>query len=155
MDPATLAITLYDAAVLLDDRANSYYFSMVGMTATSYLMVFHNTTVETQPYYGYGQLEAKLATVSTDTGAVTTTDASALANSAAIYSLAVTSIDDTTAVVAYANYYDNSGIRTQVIQLEQLENSATTNVGEFTPLLILILISIVIQRSAVYMYAIH
>jgi hypothetical protein len=130
VDPTTLEITLYAAASLLDDRAGSYDFTFVGMTSTSFLMLYHNATTKIEPFYGYGLLNAKLVTVDTAAGTVTASDPVTLPDSTAIFRLAATRLDDTTAVVVYADYAQNYGIKAQVVGLENLIDANTKSVGE-------------------------
>ena len=125
MDTTTLSITLYDSAVLLNDPESSHNFDLVGMTESSFMVVYHDSTVQVEPYYGYGTLQTRLASVNTDTGAVTVSDEVTLLGSTAIYTLAATRISDTVAVVAYSDYSSNYGIRAQLIQLETADTITT------------------------------
>lgn len=117
VNPTTLAITLYDEIYYENDQSGLFYFNMVGMTDSSYLLLYYNTTTKIDPYYGYGALQAKLATVATTTGAITLSGPVVLADSNAIYTLAAARLDDDTAVVAFADYNMNSAMRVQSINV--------------------------------------
>lgn len=126
-----MEITLYDEIYYENDNINSFYFNMVGMTDSSYLLVYYNTTTKIDDYYGYGPLQAKLATVATATGAITLSDPVVLMDSSPIYTLAVTRIDDDTAVVAYADYALNTAMRVQGINVNA-DNTVGTNKDNYS-----------------------
>lgn len=114
VNPATLAITFTDPVdVVLGNYTN---FNLVSFTATSYALVYFEGTNTVMPYYGWGVLTAKLATVSA-TGEVTLSDAIQANNTAPIFTLAATRMSDTSAVIAYADYSLDYAINTQLLTL--------------------------------------
>ena len=114
VNPATLAIT-FTAPVCF--AINNYVnFNLVSFTATSYALVYFEGTNTVMPYYGWGVLTAKLATVSA-TGEVTLSDAIQANSTAPIFTLATTRMSDTSAIIAYADYSLDYAINTQLLTL--------------------------------------
>jgi hypothetical protein len=150
VDPTTLAITLYDAATIWDDRTSSYDFTLVGMTSTSFIMLCHNSTTKVEPFYGYGLLQATLVTVDTTTGTTVASAAVSLPDSTAIFSLAATRLDDTTAVVVYADYAQNYGIKAQVVELENVVDANAKSIGTLIVRIVLSTHSVAIYTCSFY-----
>lgn len=115
MDPTTLAITLSDPVnVVPTDYIN---VNIVAFTATSYALVYFDAKNLVNGWYGWGVMEARLATVS-PTGVVTLGNATVLtANTAPIFNLAVTRMSATSAVIVYADYFRDYAINTQLLTL--------------------------------------
>lgn len=128
VDATTLRVTLSAEVELLPDHVSSHDFTLVGMTASTYLMVYHNSTIFVDEYYGYGALQAKVATVNTNTGTITVGAEATLLGSAAIFDLAATRLSDRTAVVAYADYASNYAMVTQVVNIGDM--ASASSVGE-------------------------
>lgn len=115
VDPSSLTITLSDPVSVAPN--NYVNFNLVGFTTTSYALVFFNGTNAVSKDYGWGVLEARLATVS-PAGVVTLGDVVVLsAQTAPIYSLAVTKMSATSAVIVYCDYYRDYAISTQLLSL--------------------------------------
>jgi len=114
VNPATLAIT-FTAPVSF--AINNYVnFNLVSFTATSYALVYFEGTNTVMPYYGWGVLTAKLATLSA-TGEVTLSAAIQANNTAPIFTLATTRMSDTSAIIAYSDYSLDYAINTQLLTL--------------------------------------
>ena len=108
---------------------------MVGMTSSSYLISFYNSTIPVLKHYGYGTINTYLITV--DTTTTTTTNAiilslsntTILIHSSAIFSMAMTNINSNTAVITYTDYNHNYAIYCQSIHLQVDEESKLTTIG--------------------------
>lgn len=110
--------------MLLEDPTYSYDFTLVGMTDSSYLMLFHDTTQRIDENYGYGTLQAKLVAVDKASGAVTVGNATELPNSTPVFSLAATRVSDSYAVVAYADYASNYAIRALPVKISAINEAS-------------------------------
>lgn len=121
-----------DAAFFANNNNNGFYFTAVGMTNTTYIVMFHNSTILVADYFGYGVLNAALVTVPStlpsSTAAPTVSAAVTLPDSAVIYSMAATMLDSDTAVLAYTDANRNYGITGQIIQLATV--NASTHISE-------------------------
>lgn len=133
VNPETLEVTLYDPEVLLEDPTYSHDFTLVGMADTSFLMLFHNTDQRIDKDYGYGTLQAKLATVDTASGTVAVGNTTELPNSTPIFSLAATRLSDSYAVVAYADYASNFAIRALPVRVGAINGDS--GIGECTSMI--------------------
>ena len=136
VDSESLQISLSNSTVFADDSTNSHYFTAVGLSSTQYLLLFYNgsSADEDFKYYNYGPVQTILATVPDDVDPVnaniTLGSTVTLESSAATFGLAATRIDDTTAVLAYANVAENYAVQAQVVQL--LSEASVAETGETT-----------------------
>ena len=112
---------------------------MVGMSSSAYLISYYNASTEVIKNYGYGTINTILITV-TDDGSTTTdgiklslSNATSLVDSSAIFSIAMTSVGNTTAVIVYTDFHHNYAIYCQSIHLQIDEESELTSIGNMTP----------------------
>jgi len=105
---------------------------MVGMTSSSYLLSYYNATIPVLQHYGYGIINTYLITVTNDnTNSImlSLSNATALIDSSAIFSMAMTNINSNTAVITYTDYNHNYAIYCQSIHLQIDEESKLTSIG--------------------------
>lgn len=115
VDPTTLAIELFDEVVFADNTNYNSNFNIVGLGETTYALVFYHADNVVQQYFGYGPLNAKLATVTNN--AVVLGDIVNLNTSTPVFNLAAARLSATSAVIAFADYSNNFGINTQLLTL--------------------------------------
>lgn len=128
-----LSITIIsDQLNITTDNSYSIYFAMVGMTSSSYLLSYYNATIPVLQHYGYGIINTYLITVTNDnTNSImlSLSNATALIDSSAIFSMAMTNINNNTAVITYTDYNHNYAIYCQSIHLQIDEESKLTSIG--------------------------
>ena len=105
---------------------------MVGMTSSSYLISYYNSTIPVLQHYGYGTINTYLITVdttTTNTIILSLSNTTTLIDSSAIFSMAMTNINSNTAIITYTDYNHNYAIYCQSIHLQVDEESKLTTIG--------------------------
>jgi hypothetical protein len=129
----TAAIVFSDATDVVDDKTYTVYFDIVGMTDTTFLILYYNATTLVSDYYGYGSLVSALATTSGDlaagSGAITLSEFTTLADAQPVYSLSASKLDSSTAVVVFADYSSNFGIKCQTVEVGN-NGASASGIGE-------------------------
>lgn len=117
------------------DNNYSVYTSIVGLTDSTYLLLyfdsFESNSSSSDPAGGSGALTVLLATISTTTMDISFSTPSTLTNSQLSLSFTASRLDNTSAVVAYADKTTNYGVTTQLVRLIQEDGNGqqSTSIG--------------------------
>jgi hypothetical protein len=104
-----LSITLSPAVIFANDDNYELQSSVVGLTASSYLLVTNTAELTSDEGFAYGPLQARVATVTAE-GAVTLGNLTSFSRNLAAFNLGTSRLDDSTVLVAYCDYSNNFGI---------------------------------------------